>query len=495
VNRPAKAIPSAKFASPPKSAPPAAGRAEPGPVAPRRQVVNPAFSAPPPPEAARPSRPSPAQPARKPVLGNTAIRFEPPDPSTPKGVEPQKINDTTQKLVPPVQRAALPAESTSMRGTQDRLPIPEVPSAAPAKVRGAATSPGEAVEEITPPVKRARKAPARKAANKALSATEPMIPVEPPSPVPETTAPTAGTSIERPAPAKATRSRKTPTAPVVPVEPPVPSPPAPQVHTAVKPEPAASVPAEASPQHTTPTTEPEAPADQAAVALHAEPAVALQAEPEAPADQAAVALHAEPAVALQADPPPATTGPGDRDLLTAIRTNPARAPELLAVAAVHRLAPEARLHTDWLRTTYPAASNDGLARLAAQEFVRKARAQGTLAGLIGPAAVLAETVTLTLLQARMVLRIAAAYGHNPSAPVRAAELLVLQQFHADVPAAEAAIAGHGPARRTSARLAIGVVARAFAAKLLPAPLIGGMTSARLTEQLAARATTYYRTKP
>lgn len=177
-------------------------------------------------------------------------------------------------------------------------------------------------------------------------------------------------------------------------------------------------------------------------------------------------------------------------LLAALRATPARAPELLAVAAVHRLAAETIQRTEWLRSTYPAATDDGLARLAAAEYTRKARAEGALAGFVGPAAVLVETGALLWLQAGMVLRIAAAYGHDPAAPERAAELLVLQGFHADVSTAEAAIAGRARTRKT--RMAVRAVARAVLAKLLPAPLIASMTSARLTEQLAMRATVYYK---
>src|SRR5262249_47033550 len=105
-------------------------------------------------------------------------------------------------------------------------------------------------------------------------------------------------------------------------------------------------------------------------------------------------------------------------------------PELLALTAVRRLGDEARTSTAWLRDTYPNATSDGLPRPATQRFVRRARNRGAAAGLTSPYALLPEAGGLAWLQARLVLHIAAAFGHDPTDPQRAAEILMLQRIHA-----------------------------------------------------------------
>jgi hypothetical protein len=217
--------------------------------------------------------------------------------------------------------------------------------------------------------------------------------------------------------------------------------------------------------------------------------------------------------------------PLEAALWSSLKAHPGYAPELLALAAVDRLAPLVREQLAWLRNTYPDATADGLARLATVRGVRQARVRGAMAGLVGPLAVLAEAVGLAWLQARLLLDVSAAYGRDPAEPERAAELLALQRVHPDLDSARAALAAarrvaeHGPAEHGAAehgaadegqqapRLTVQVV-RAVGGVLLKMSAAGrtarivpgagaaltAVLDARSTERLAARASRFYRSQ-
>ncbi|MBO4207929.1 hypothetical protein [Micromonospora echinofusca] len=127
--------------------------------------------------------------------------------------------------------------------------------------------------------------------------------------------------------------------------------------------------------------------------------------------------------------------------------DPRHAPELLACSAVATLGPYARSWADLMRTVYPTADADGLARLAVQRCRRLAAVGGATSALAGLLAPLAELATVACTQAGLVLHLAAAYGRNPEHPDRAVELLVLTGVHADSASARTALAtaGVGPA--------------------------------------------------
>ncbi|HZN70684.1 MAG TPA: EcsC family protein [Micromonosporaceae bacterium] len=123
--------------------------------------------------------------------------------------------------------------------------------------------------------------------------------------------------------------------------------------------------------------------------------------------------------------PAASAGGAAAQLLARITAQPAAAPELLAQAAVAEYGPQAQAWAERLRASYPGASADGLARLATQRHTRLARGAGAaavLGGRLGPAV---GAGLLGMLQARVVLDIAAAYGVDPTAPERVPELLAL----------------------------------------------------------------------
>jgi hypothetical protein len=227
------------------------------------------------------------------------------------------------------------------------------------------------------------------------------------------------------------------------------------------------------------------------------------------------AAEEAPAAATRDDPGPASGRTGAEGLrATAVRVldQPGFAPELLALAAVRALGPRARDWARWHRDAYPAATSDGLARLATRRFVRLARAGGATAALAGAFAPVAELAAALWAQAGLVLHLAAAYGRNPADPERAVELLVLTGVHPDAAAARAALASAqaatgaierpwpavaAGARRLAAPLgapAGGWLAVRLAARLVPGAgvLAGVAVGSAAAERLAARAIAAYR---
>jgi hypothetical protein len=139
----------------------------------------------------------------------------------------------------------------------------------------------------------------------------------------------------------------------------------------------------------------------------------------------------------------AETGPaasGRTVDLDRILADPGFAPELLALAAVERIGPRARVWADRLRDRYPQATPDGLARLATRRYVRLAGLGGATAAAAGLFAPLAELAAVLWTQAGLVLHLAAAHGRDPADPERAVELLVLTRVHPDAGTARAALA-------------------------------------------------------
>lgn len=200
-----------------------------------------------------------------------------------------------------------------------------------------------------------------------------------------------------------------------------------------------------------------------------------------------------------------------------MRADPQYAPEYLAREAVRRLGPEARAWAERTRAEHPGISPDALARLAVRKFLGRARLSGAASGAAGlPGAVL-DLGVLAWTQARMVLHIAAAHGHDPVHPDRAADLLVLQRVHKVAETARLALgvaAGRERAAvlfnrptaplpqavlRLAVRLArmagVRAVKRVFA-KVVPgaAIILGTWANSSATSDLARRAQALYRQK-
>ncbi|MGC9669327.1 EcsC family protein [Planosporangium sp. 12N6] len=252
------------------------------------------------------------------------------------------------------------------------------------------------------------------------------------------------------------------------------------------------------------------------------------AQPPVPQDRPTAPSTGTPAVPAHL---PAPLGelptPARPALWPTVKANPGYAAELLALACVEQLGPQARAQLAWLRDTYPHATAGGLARIATARAVRQARTQGALAGLLGPTAVLAATAGLLWTQARLVLDLAAVYGRDPADRDRAGELLVLLRVHPDLGAAREALdaasravedatgritedaangtATHGvgagepnqvtlPLLKVAGRALVRMATARRAARLVPGAgaVLTAILDGRGTEQLAARAAKFYR---
>lgn len=103
---------------------------------------------------------------------------------------------------------------------------------------------------------------------------------------------------------------------------------------------------------------------------------------------------------------------------------PEQPPQRLAELAVAELGPRAAAWAQWLRVTYPGAPTDGLFRLATRQATQLGRVL-SFAGAAGPLAAPVSLPAAGWVRATVVLRVAATYGQDPTAPERAGELLEL----------------------------------------------------------------------
>src|SRR5690606_4015956 len=155
------------------------------------------------------------------------------------------------------------------------------------------------------------------------------------------------------------------------------------------------------------------------------------ASPEPPPPPPEPALTAEPGPEAEQKPagtPQGSAAPGAwaSAIWDAVR-HLGQPPERLAQLAVAELGPRAAGWVAWLRATYPGASAAGIARLATRQAARYGWAL-TVLELGGPAAAPVHLSALAWVRATLALRIAAAYGHDPTDPRRADELLELLQL-------------------------------------------------------------------
>jgi EcsC protein family len=191
-----------------------------------------------------------------------------------------------------------------------------------------------------------------------------------------------------------------------------------------------------------------------------------------------------------------------------IFAEPDRAPEYIALAAAERFGPRA---ADWVRIAGPGHTPDELARIAFKKHVRMSRLEGGALGIGGAITAAPDLVALLWIQSRMVFYIAAAYGYDPTHPMRPAEYLALQDLYETPAAAREALDGVGKRmaqamveralnRRETDALHLKVaryiakrLARRYAARLVPflgAPL-GAIQNGNATKQLGRRALDYY----
>jgi uncharacterized protein (DUF697 family) len=205
-----------------------------------------------------------------------------------------------------------------------------------------------------------------------------------------------------------------------------------------------------------------------------------------------------------------------------LRSDPAHAPQLLALAAVDRWGEQARAYAARVRQEHPEATSQQLAKMVKSRHALLARMEGAAAGVPtsvapGPGTVLAilpDLGALAWLQSRMVVHIAAVYGHDTTDHDMAAELLVLQGFYNTTDAARIALTE--ASKRVAKRLVttyitgptlvllkqlfryVGIkFTKTGLLKAIPfvAIPLGAAVNEAATRSLARRAIKYYDTRP
>ncbi|MFF4877520.1 hypothetical protein [Micromonospora sp. NPDC000668] len=482
-----------------------------------------------------------------------AVLFQPPDPDLQLPRQPVPTPAAGSGTKPADQPSSSDARTVEQRGPREREaasgaePGPTDPetgsgerlntteptgpgsSVAPADERAPEASPEQPADPPTrtPKSRTSRATPVRKAATtKAARASVEASSTTPPSPDAPPTAPEAAIPTKRTA--TPTAPRATPNEPIVkPITPAA----TPTKRAASPTKRATSTRKSVTPKKAVPAPTPHPPAEQPPA--EQPPAEQPPAE-QPPAEQAsATAVPDNPAPTAPAQPAEQQTAGDERDsahvmpassrtpeselraVTARLLDHPGFAPELLALAAVRSLGPAAADWAERLRTRYPDAPADGLARLATRRFVRSAGAGGAVAALAGLFAPLAELTSVLWTHSNLVLHLAAAYGQDPAHPDRAAELLVLTQVHPDTASARAALAAAraagDPADGTWARAAEaawrlaapltaqagGWLALRLASRLLPgaAVLATALGDAAAADRLAARAVAVYRRAP
>ncbi len=130
-----------------------------------------------------------------------------------------------------------------------------------------------------------------------------------------------------------------------------------------------------------------------------------------------------------------------------LRSDPTHAPQHLALAAVDRWGQQAREYAARVRAEHPDATGRELAEMVKARHALLARMEGAAVGVPGSfaplagaaAALLPDVGALAWIQSRMVVHIAAVYGHDTSDREMAAELLVLQGIYNTTEAARVGV--------------------------------------------------------
>jgi hypothetical protein len=125
-----------------------------------------------------------------------------------------------------------------------------------------------------------------------------------------------------------------------------------------------------------------------------------------------------------------------------LRTDPARAPEYIALAASERHAPAAAAWLEERRKMYAHSPHD-LAQMAKRKHAALARFGGAATGVGGIVTAIPDLAAAAWIQSRLVFFIAAAYGYDPYDPMRPAELLVIRGLYATPQEARRALDGVG----------------------------------------------------
>ncbi|MBO9534583.1 MAG: EcsC family protein [Solirubrobacteraceae bacterium] len=137
------------------------------------------------------------------------------------------------------------------------------------------------------------------------------------------------------------------------------------------------------------------------------------------------------------------------DVLEDLRADPTYALETIALRSVevHGAAAKA-----WLAESKSVPySQEQLAKIAVKRSTNLARLEGATLGFGGFLTVAPDLAALVYILTREVVFVAAAYGHDPTHPDRAAELLVVTQVYGSIEEAQAGLDRRG--ERIAVRLA------------------------------------------
>lgn len=202
-----------------------------------------------------------------------------------------------------------------------------------------------------------------------------------------------------------------------------------------------------------------------------------------------------------------------------MKADPQYAPEHLALEAVRRIGPQARLWAERAREEQPGVTADALADQAVKRFLSHARLSGAVSGAAGLPGAVVDVGVLAWTQARMVLHIAAAFGVDPTGSERATDLLVLQKVHKVAEAARLAlgvaagrerasrlfaVAGDRPLSGVMLRLGVKLAqmagvraAKSMFAKIVPGAgvVLGTWVNSAATKDLARRTRELYASTP
>jgi hypothetical protein len=125
-----------------------------------------------------------------------------------------------------------------------------------------------------------------------------------------------------------------------------------------------------------------------------------------------------------------------------LRLDPVRAPEHIALAAAETFGPQAERWAADKRARL-AVDPAELAKMAKKRHATLARFEGAATGVGGIVTMVPDLVALAWIQSRLVFYVAAAYGYDPTDPMRPAEALVLFDFYDDPATARRALDGVG----------------------------------------------------
>lgn len=145
------------------------------------------------------------------------------------------------------------------------------------------------------------------------------------------------------------------------------------------------------------------------------------------------------------------------DVLGDLRRDPSYALETIALRAVEVHGAQAK---EWIAETKRLNySPEQLAKIAVKRSTNLARLEGGALGIGGFMTVAPDLAALVYILTREVVFVAAAYGHDPQHPDRAAELLVVTEIYDTVEDARAAL------ERRGERLAVALAKQQVGRKL------------------------------